>query len=408
MVAASRLQAAGVDVIVLEASEQIGGRIQTMELRPGWCFDRGAHAYLSNAREVTALTKGLEVREIVPWPWATPDLLVGDKRMLSPFAGAAAARAFGLSDDWLPRLMQWSAAQAQPEPYVPAPDDRDAEEVLTSVAGPLGVRSVYPSLEHALGWPARELSAAHVQSLLRREGMPRPLVIADGMIAPFQRLAAGLDVRTGVKVTRVGPGFVEPFGAVDAVIVAVPAPVAAQIVDRGAPGRPGWIEDVPYSSEVTVTAFQQHGERTAWSDVVNTDAGEGVERVTLLPGGGEWCPKGYRGASITASRLLSARLAGAVDGREASDAEVIDLLFRLGKELEPELFPASAIDVVTVAKHRYAWPRWSAAHATRVSAWLQRPPIVFAGDWTWHPFVEGAVRSGQRAADVLIRGWLSG
>jgi predicted NAD/FAD-dependent oxidoreductase len=130
-----------------------------------------------------------------------------------------------------------------------------------------------------------------------------------------------------------------------------------------------------------------------------------VERVALMPGGSEWCPEGYQGASITASRSLSARLAGAADGLEASDDEVVQLLFRLGKELEPKLFSESEIDVVTVAKHRYAWPRWSAAHATRVSAWVQRPPIVFAGDWTWHPFVEGAVRSGQRAAEVLIRAW---
>jgi monoamine oxidase len=28
--------------------------------------------------------------------------------------------------------------------------------------------------------------------------------------------------------------------------------------------------------------------------------------------------------------------------------------------------------------------------------------MVFAGDWTWHPFVEGAVRSGERAAAVLL------
>jgi predicted NAD/FAD-dependent oxidoreductase len=227
------------------------------------------------------------------------------------------------------------------------------------------------------------------------------------MIAPFRRLAAGLDVRTGVQVTRVEPGLVEPFGAADAVVLAVPAPVAARMVAEGVPGRPDWIDDVPYSSEVAVIAFRRHSDTTAWSDVVNIDGGDGVERVALMPGGSEWCPPGCQGASITASRALSARLSGALDECEASDAKVMDLLFQLGKELEPSLFAASEIDVVTVAKHRYAWPRWSAAHATRASAWVQRPPIVFAGDWTWHPFVEGAVRSGQRAAEVLIRAWAS-
>jgi hypothetical protein len=64
-------------------------------------------------------------------------------------------------------------------------------------------------------------------------------------------------------VTRAEPGYVEPFGAADAVVVAVPAPIAARIVPEGIPGRPEWIEDVPYSSEVAVIAFRRHagGER---------------------------------------------------------------------------------------------------------------------------------------------------
>lgn len=399
LVAASRLAEAGVDVVVLEASDDIGGRIQTVQLGPGWHFDRGAHAYLSNAREVLKLCAGLSVRDIVPWPWATPDLVVEGRRLASPFAGLGQARALGFAEDWYPRLMAWAGAQAQAEAYVPARDGVDARSVLVRLFGERGLRCIYPSIEFALGWPPEELSAAHVQSLFRREGSLRPLVVGEGMIAPFRRLAAKLEVRTGVRVTRVAPDYVEPFGAVDGVVVAVPAPIASELVARDVPGRPAWIEEVAYSSEVAVIAFRRQAAQTRWSDVVDTNARDGVERVALMPGGSEWCPEGYQGASITASRALSARLAAG-----ASDEEVIELLFRLGEELEPQLFSASEIAAVTVAKHRHAWPRWSAEHATRVVEWEQAPPVVFAGDWTFHPFVEGAVRSGMRAAEVLLRG----
>jgi hypothetical protein len=95
---------------------------------------------------------------------------------------------------------------------------------------------------------------------------------------------------------------VEPFGKVDAVVVAVPAPVAAQLVSPGTPGRPDWMDDVPYSSEVSVLAFRKHEGPTVWSDVVDTDAAEGVERVALIPAGDWWTPAGYQGGGITAHR----------------------------------------------------------------------------------------------------------
>jgi predicted NAD/FAD-dependent oxidoreductase len=217
------------------------------------------------------------------------------------------------------------------------------------------------------------------------------------MVAPFQRLAARLDVRTGVTVRRIEPGYVEPFGAADAVIVAVPAPIAAELVLPGTPGRPSWLDDVVYSSEVSILAYRKHSDVSAWSDVVDTDAREGVERVSLIPAGYWWTPAGWQGAGITASRSLSARLA-----KDASDAEIISLLFDLARKAENRLFSAEEAEVVLVARHRYAWPRWSSEHEARIAAWEQRPPIVFAGDWTWHPFVEGAVQSGEHAASVVI------
>jgi protoporphyrinogen oxidase len=397
LAAAARLAEAGVEVVVLEAAGHIGGRIQTVEVAPGWLCDMGAHICTSDARRTLALGEGLKLSEISPWPWATPDLMVDGHRYPSPFLRSEPAQQLRFRVDWSARLSAWAAAQAQTEAFSPMHDRVDAASALVEVVGERAAKCVYPSVEFALGWPLGDLSAAHVQALFRRDPALRLLFFEQGMIAPFRRLARNLDVRTGVTVQRVEPGYVEPFGEVDAVIVAVPAPIAAQLVLPGTVGRPNWIDDVPYSSEVSILAYRKHAGATAWSDIVDTDVSNGVERVALIPAGRWWTPEGWQGAGITASRSLSSRLAA-----DASDEEIIALLFKLGKELEPRLFGAEQAEIVTVARHRHAWPRWSAEHASRVAVWKQRPPIVFAGDWTWHPFVEGAVRSGERAAATVL------
>lgn len=396
LIAATRLRQGGHDVVVVEASERIGGRIDTIELAPGWLCDLGAHACMSDAERTLALGSGLGIGLIEPWPWATPDLLVQGQRLRSPFLAPRTAAQLGFRPDWYARLVEWSSKQAQSRVYTPMAGDRDARGAFESVVGDVGAKCIYPSVEFALGWPLEELAAAHVQALFRSGPGLRPLCFDGGMIAPFRRLAERLDVRTGVTVTRVVPGYVEPFGPADAIVVAVPAPIAAQLVPRGVPGRPDWIEDVPYSSEVSVLAYRRADVPMEWSDVVDTDVTDGVERVALIPPGVWWTPPGWQGAGITASRSLSARLA-----KEASDDEIVAVLFEQGRRLEPRLFSAAQAEVVAVARHRYAWPRWSPEHASRVARWEQSGPIVFAGDWTWHPFVEGAVRSGERAAAVI-------
>lgn len=40
-------------------------------------------------------------------------------------------------------------------------------------------------------------------------------------------------------------------------------------------------------------------------------------------------------------------------------------------------------------------------HFTRMAAYQRRPPLVFAGDWTHQACIEGAVRSGEAAAEAF-------
>jgi predicted NAD/FAD-dependent oxidoreductase len=396
LTAAAKLADAGVDVVVLEASDRIGGRIHTIELGQGWRYDVGAHAFGSDSSRLLALSDGLAMGEIDPWPWDTPDLLIEGVRYRSLFAESGPLPAPPLADGWKDRFAEWVEGMADAEPYAPMPEAGDARSALEPVIGALAADCLEATIAHATGWPLADLSASYVRSMFAEDEGMRFLYHDDGMIAPFARLADRLDVRTGVEVTMVEPDRVVPFGKVDAVVVAVPAPIAARLVPPGTPGRPAWLDDVAFSAEVDATVFRRSGAAAEWSDIVRVPRGDGVERVALIPAGTWWTPPGYQGASFGASWELSKRLAG------SSDRSVVARLHELGRGLEHGLFPTSEIVATAVTNHEFGWPRWSAEHASRVASWEQQPPIVFAGDWTWHPFVEGAIRSGERAADAII------
>jgi phytoene dehydrogenase-like protein len=90
LVAATCLKEKGHEVVVLEAEDRIGGRIQTVELAPGWRIDVGAHAFGTDCVHLLALCKGFEYRIFTPWPWGLPDLVVGAERLAPLWSDSAA------------------------------------------------------------------------------------------------------------------------------------------------------------------------------------------------------------------------------------------------------------------------------------------------------------------------------
>lgn len=394
LVAATHLVRDGHDVVVLEANDRVGGRIETVSLAPGWHVDVGAHAFGADCAHLRETCEGSTFEFFSKWPWNLPDLVVGTMRY-APLYADTGSRA-PVAADWQDRLDAWIKG-FPPCQYEPVPDNAEAANALRAAIGEDATRYLHATIEHAIGWPFGDLSAAYVRSLMIYTPAQRLGQFAEGLGTAMDRLAARLHVETGVRVTAVKPGRVEPYGPVDGVVVAVPAPVAAALVPQGSPGRPDWIDDVAYSSEVAVTAFREWTAPSRWMDGVRVDEDHGIGRVAITNAGQWFTPEGWQGAVIAASRRLSAELVA----RRASDAEVLDELWQLGRAFDERLFERADVRKYVVTRHEFAWPRWSAEHATRVARWRQQPPIVFAGDWAWHPFVEGAVRSGERAAAVF-------
>ncbi|HOA23605.1 MAG TPA: FAD-dependent oxidoreductase [Aggregatilineales bacterium] len=228
------------------------------------------------------------------------------------------------------------------------------------------------------------------------DGVPR-YAVRGGMQALIERLADGLDVRTGLPVTAVGPAGdgwqVESSGPVFAargLVLTPPAPESLALLDAGAaPLSPAdraaleCIEYAPciaamfwYDGEANLPApggLQNPGERVGW---MADNRMKGISQSTVLT----------VHATPEASRELW----------EQPDHEVIPALnVTVGRRVKSG---ARLIQVV-IRRWPYALPETLHPAPTLVAEGL--PPLAFAGDAFAGPRVEGAALSGMAAASAL-------
>jgi oxygen-dependent protoporphyrinogen oxidase len=408
--AADRLDRAGVEPVVIERGAEVGGRTRSVLLGPGHRLDTGAAWLTTGYAEALRLAEGLALlrRDVT----GTPEVVVGGERVPAPFDPAALARTHLVPAAEKVRFLRWATGVLRRHPrgtFGPRPtasDRVDAATALRSAVGPAVVDTVFrPAFETMVFAPLEELSADFVESWLRAVLDVGYRVPAEGMDAPWRRIAARLDVRTGVEVTAVEVRdhavHVEPVGRFDAAVVAVPAPVAARLVAPGTPGRPGWLDDVRHAAHVLAHAVRPHPDPPPASDVHPAGAGpHRIGSVALTPGGDGRIPLGAQGATVSASGPWSSELLG----HDPGDRALLERVWAAGRELEPALFDLAEATATTVVRHPHAVPVFGPGHLTRLARWSPRAPVALAGDWACFPCVEGAVRSGRRAADAVLAG----
>ena len=240
--AATTLAAGGVDVIVLEARDRLGGRANTRDVA-GRPIDAGAawiHGLTGNPMTEVARSSGARLHQT--W-WHPPDhsALVVDQagRRIDPVGFSGGFHRFW---DRLDHVHEAGIAADRPiteavranEPLDPARFAVE-ESTPTDDAAIAGFR--YGAL---VALP--EVEAADADELTLGERLPedRPggdHLILDGYRHLVGHLAAGLDVRTDHPVQRVHPvdGGVEvagAFGSIRADHVIVTAPLGVLLADR--------------------------------------------------------------------------------------------------------------------------------------------------------------------------------
>jgi oxygen-dependent protoporphyrinogen oxidase len=250
------------------------------------------------------------------------------------------------------------------------------------------------------------LSAAMVRLWLRAIQGGRFFQVKGGMDAPWLRLAERMDVRTGhpVETLRAGAQWVELAGSssiqrYDGVVLAAPAPAAARIMAHEPHLPPPWLDEVRYAPQVRVYAARQIDEEARFGvHLLPPQTLFSVEHYSGAYGAWGACPSDWQWGLLCTYGAACAPLL------ERRPQEVIRLLWDEGRKVTPALFALEEADVVHYIRWEWAVPILGPGHYRRLASYRNRPPVVFAGDWMNQACVEGAVRSGEAAAEAIMNG----
>lgn len=410
LTAAYRLQKAGHQVDVLEAKTVVGGRTHAEHLGPGHHCDTGAGwlaTFYTHTLKLFAEV-GYSDHYLLPRTIrGAADLLIDGQLHPWPFRGPSITNSALLTpedklryDAYIDHVMQIQPGELHADL---AYDIRSAAEEFA----PLGDRVMDIVLRSLFEGPwftrFETLSASHVRLWLRAVQDGFFYQVQEGMDAPWLQLAQRLHVRTGEPVHKVHVGAQHVTLTTangpqhyDGVVVAVPAPAAAQLLAEQPEFAPAWLSDVQYAPEVRVYAARHCAD----------DAHFGVH---LLPPGdlfsveyysgrhGAWgaCPKDWQWVLLCTYGPTCAKFL------HRDQNEVIQELWTQAVAITPGLFPLDQADVIHYHHWEWAVPVMGPGHYRRLAAFPQKPPVVFAGDWMSEACVEGAVRSGEAAAAVF-------
>ncbi len=447
LAAAHRLVSGGARVTLLEASERFGGKLYADEIA-GVPVDLGAESMLARRPEAVDLAREVGLGDDLLPPataraalWTRGRLrpmprghLMGVPGDLAPLSASGVLSPAGLArlplDHVLPRTRigedvavgEYVAARLGREVV-----DRLVEPLLGGVyagnAYRISMRAAVPHLFRAVraqrsliegvrgalrGSAAASSSAPVFMGI--RGGVGRlPLAVADAC------RTAGADLRTGTRVSslkRAGQGWrvgtQGPGGAAvleaDAVIVAVPAPVAATLLEAESPAASAELGTVEYASMALVTmAFRRR-------DLLG------------MPGGSGFLVPPVDGRTIKAS-TFSSRKWGWVDqagpdtfvlrtsvGRHGDEADLAwddtDLV-RLSRE---DLAEAAGISAAPVAARVTRWdgglPQYPVGHLERVARIREHvaklPGLAVCGALYDGVGIPACVGAARKAADEVL------
>lgn len=388
LTAADALAAAGVDVTVLEARDRVGGRVWSDRTASGALIERGAEFITAGYDATDAMVERLDLA-YVGMGIRYPD------RELRPDPGIDRAEALAAA-----HAVEAAAAAAGP--------DAMALDILALVEDD-DIRELFASrAQSASSVALEELPAERLRTIghLLDDLETRRIVGGNQGIA--ERLAAGLGgaVRLGDPVSRIehGPDGVRVHAAsgiheADACVVAVPlavtldiafdpplAPERVAAMERIPIGQAGKLA-VPAAAPVPAAAIMSTADRF-WAYA---------------------SPADEVGGTVVGSWIGGAPVLDALDVDAGTDTW-LDRIRGYWTEL-PELDDAAA--ETTLWRRDHPWTKGSYSAVTGIPDDRDRHPIgdrvgrlAFAGEHTaprdWTATIEGAIRSGQRAAaDVL-------
>jgi oxygen-dependent protoporphyrinogen oxidase len=281
LTAARELAAAGREVVVLEGSSRIGGKLLTAEVA-GVCVDVGAESMLARRPEGMDLAREVGLGLVHPASTASTVWTRGALRPLPrsvmgvPVDPDQVAASGILDDAGVDRLRHERTGPDIGDEDVSVGDlvadrlggevvDRLVEPLLGGVyAGHARLLSARATVPQLVAWSRGSLVAGAADALAASTGAPVFAGIAGGMGRLPRAVASGLDVRTDATVRAlrrtpdgfalvVGPTTAEQELVADEVVLATPAAPTARLLQMVAPVAAAELAAIESASMAVVT-----------------------------------------------------------------------------------------------------------------------------------------------------------
>jgi oxygen-dependent protoporphyrinogen oxidase len=425
---AARELAATHEVLVLEGSPRIGGKLRLASVA-GVKVDVGAEAMLNRRPEGVALARELGLEVVHPTTatsriWSRGELRPMPRSLMGvPFDVAELADSGVLSESGLARL--------RAETATPVDDDVSVGELVAARLGDEVVdRLVEPLLGGVYAGRARQLSAeATVPQLLAmaRRGslleqaaaVPRSTVpvfaaLPGGMGRLPAAVAAGLEVRLDAPVRelcRDGDGWALTVGSARSpetvharhVVLATPAAPTARLLAEVAPDVAADVADIESASVAVVTLAFPREAVAGLSDrsgfLVPPVEQRGIKASTFSFAKWDWVRE--VGGEHAILRTSLGRV-GEESTLQATDGALVALSLA-------ELADLAGINAVPVDTHVQRWggglPQYAVGHLDRVARVRSALPVGLSvcGAWCDGVGIPAVIGSARRAAADVAR-----
>ena len=433
LVAAYRLRQAdpAARITVFDPADRLGGVLRTERLA-AQTLDVGAEAFVARRPEVTSLLKELGLRQIGttgvrPLIYSGGRLHPMPEGTMQGIPGPG-ANLRGLVDD--ATLAQIASEPTRPlhwrldaDPTVAQlVGDRFGAQVVTRSVDPLlagvyagsaktiGIRSAVPALAGALdrGAPSLTAAVASVLAAAPQTGAPSASVFG-AVDGGYAVLLDELVRRTGAQWAQVGIEGVASAGrawqlrddegkywSADAVVLALPAPRVAKLLENVAPGSAAMARLIPVASAAVVALALPGGTPLPQQSGVLMAAGEALHSKAITLTSRKW----GRGGNVELLRLSYGRFGDDL-ARNVGD----DRLLAWSLEDLRSLFGITAEPVdYLVQRWIDAMPQYGPGHLELVDELRAGLPtgLAVAGGYLDGIGVPACVASGTRAAQEVV------
>lgn len=419
LTAAHELTRAGLSVRVLETRDRVGGRMASHR-HDGYLMDEGAEQLPSYGYRATwELVRRMGIRDAdVPWldaplaMWRDGAAHPGVSAPSGLLSGAGLRPAARVD---LARFLAWAGRRRREFD----PDRPESTPLGAATVAELAGR-YHPDLLDYLfqpvvgsffGWRPERSAAAPFVSLMLDVGRPATWrTYRDGMDTLARRLAAGLDVVTGVEVSavRVDDGIVAlatDHGPVTArvALLCVPAPIAARLhTDPRQPVR-RFVDACTFTPTLKVSCLLDRPlapetDRPVYT--LLTPAAEDPVLAGIIVDHVKHPGRAPAGRGLLTLMTNPAAMSGLLS---APDDAVAAALTARAARYVPGL--ANTVTATFTHRFRHGLPEATPAalHLRAGFAARQPGPVDYAGDWEFlRPSSEGAVRSAASAAARVL------